>query len=176
MCWFVMTPAPSHGQNSGEASVANLDALRHASGATPTADLRLAMQKTMQNHAAVFRNSESLSQGCVKVDEHFKQLRDDIKVRAAGWKCRHDHKRASLLSRDGNKCASLSSRHGNKRALLSCRQGNKRALLSCRHDNKRVLVALMSWQQTRVVLTNAGVAAVSAEVARAPQMPLLSVC
>ena len=41
--------------SAGEASVANLDKLRFANGSTPTAALRLAMQKTMQNHAAVFR-------------------------------------------------------------------------------------------------------------------------
>ena len=41
--------------NAGEASVANIDKLRYANGATPTAAQRLKMQKTMQNHAAVFR-------------------------------------------------------------------------------------------------------------------------
>ena len=32
-------------QNAGEASVANLDKMRYANGSTPTADLRLRMQK-----------------------------------------------------------------------------------------------------------------------------------
>ena len=41
--------------NAGEASVANIDKLRYNNGSTPTAALRLAMQKTMQQHAAVFR-------------------------------------------------------------------------------------------------------------------------
>ena len=41
-----------------QASVANLDKVRFASGSTPTADLRLRMQKTMQHHAAVFRDGE----------------------------------------------------------------------------------------------------------------------
>ena len=41
--------------NAGEASVANIDKLRFANGSTPTAAQRLKMQKTMQNHAAVFR-------------------------------------------------------------------------------------------------------------------------
>ena len=44
--------------NAGEASVANLDKMRFANGSTPTAQLRLAMQKTMQNHAAVFRTGD----------------------------------------------------------------------------------------------------------------------
>ena len=44
--------------NAGEASVANLDKLRFADGSTPTAELRLTMQKTMQTHAAVFRTGD----------------------------------------------------------------------------------------------------------------------
>ncbi|WP_146587067.1 succinate dehydrogenase flavoprotein subunit [Puniceibacterium confluentis] len=39
------------------------DGLRHATGAIPTADLRLEMQKTMQRDAAVFRESATLSHG-----------------------------------------------------------------------------------------------------------------
>ena len=68
-------------QNAGETSVANLDQLRHANGNTSTADLRLKMQKTMQNHAAVFRNSESLKEGCQKMDTHFKEMIEDVKVK-----------------------------------------------------------------------------------------------
>ena len=41
-----------------QASVANLDKTRFSAGNTPTADLRLRMQKTMQHHAAVFRDGE----------------------------------------------------------------------------------------------------------------------
>ena len=44
--------------NAGEASVANVDKMRFASGEIPTADLRLKMQKTMQTHAAVFRTGD----------------------------------------------------------------------------------------------------------------------
>ena len=43
--------------SAGAASVANLDAKRHAKGARPTAAIRLDMQKTMQAHAAVYRTS-----------------------------------------------------------------------------------------------------------------------
>jgi succinate dehydrogenase / fumarate reductase flavoprotein subunit len=39
------------------------DGLRHATGAVPTADLRLEMQKTMQAHAAVFRTADVLKEG-----------------------------------------------------------------------------------------------------------------
>ncbi|MDD9797858.1 MAG: succinate dehydrogenase flavoprotein subunit, partial [Alphaproteobacteria bacterium] len=48
------TPAP-FAQNEGEAAIARLDHFRHAAGQTPTANLRLAMQKTMQENCAVFR-------------------------------------------------------------------------------------------------------------------------
>jgi succinate dehydrogenase / fumarate reductase flavoprotein subunit len=39
------------------------DGLRHANGATPTAELRLEMQRTMQSDAAVFRAEETLAAG-----------------------------------------------------------------------------------------------------------------
>jgi succinate dehydrogenase flavoprotein subunit len=50
-------------------ALSRLDRLRHASGGTPTAQLRIAMQKTMQTDAAVFRSAESLREGCRKIDE-----------------------------------------------------------------------------------------------------------
>ena len=43
------------------------DGLRYAKGAIPTADLRLQMQKTMQEDAAVFRTAETLSNGVEKM-------------------------------------------------------------------------------------------------------------
>ena len=64
------------GVNAGESSVANLDKLRYANKNIPTAALRLKMQKVMQNHAAVFRNGESLNEGIVKLNECYKQLKD----------------------------------------------------------------------------------------------------
>ncbi len=39
------------------------DSIRNAQGGTPTAELRLEMQKTMQRDAAVFRTAETLKQG-----------------------------------------------------------------------------------------------------------------
>ncbi len=41
-----------------EAALDRLDRRRHAKGGTPTAELRLSMQRTMQTHAAVFRTSQ----------------------------------------------------------------------------------------------------------------------
>ncbi|XP_037080082.1 succinate dehydrogenase [ubiquinone] flavoprotein subunit, mitochondrial-like [Pollicipes pollicipes] len=63
-------------ENAGEASVANLDTLRHADGITPTANLRMQMQKTMQNHAAVFRTGEVLQEGCNKMAEVYENMED----------------------------------------------------------------------------------------------------
>jgi len=62
--------------NAGEASIANLDKLRHANGSISTADLRLKMQKSMQNHAAVFRTGEVLHAGVKEMDSIYKQMKD----------------------------------------------------------------------------------------------------
>nr|XP_017001128.2 succinate dehydrogenase [ubiquinone] flavoprotein subunit, mitochondrial [Drosophila takahashii] len=72
-------PAPTLKENAGEASVANLDKLRHANGQITTADLRLKMQKTMQHHAAVFRDGPILQDGVNKMKEIYKQFKD-VKV------------------------------------------------------------------------------------------------
>ena len=50
-------------KGAGDNAVARLDRFRHASGGTPTAELRLAMQKVMQEDCAVFRTGEVLAQG-----------------------------------------------------------------------------------------------------------------
>jgi len=67
---------PEFPQNAGEASVANIDKLRFSSGTTSTADLRLSMQKTMQQHAAVFRTGDVLKEGCEKLDKLVGQMSD----------------------------------------------------------------------------------------------------
>lgn len=54
-------------QSSVDAAFERFDALRYASGAIPTADLRLEMQKTMQSDAAVFRTSATLTEGVEKM-------------------------------------------------------------------------------------------------------------
>ncbi|KAJ8020625.1 Succinate dehydrogenase [ubiquinone] flavoprotein subunit, mitochondrial [Holothuria leucospilota] len=70
---------PEIKQNAGEASVANLDKLRHAEGSVPTAELRMEMQKVMQNNAAVFRTGETLKEGCQLLDKVYDGL-SDIKL------------------------------------------------------------------------------------------------
>ncbi|MEO7937476.1 MAG: succinate dehydrogenase flavoprotein subunit [Burkholderiaceae bacterium] len=59
-----------------EPALAHLDRLRHADGGTPTAQLRLQMQKTMQADAAVFRTADTLDEGCSKIDAINAQLAD----------------------------------------------------------------------------------------------------
>jgi len=67
---------PELPQNAGEASVANIDKLRFSSGGTSTAELRMAMQKTMQTNAAVFRTGPVLKEGCEKMAGLVKQMSD----------------------------------------------------------------------------------------------------
>jgi succinate dehydrogenase / fumarate reductase flavoprotein subunit len=55
------------------------DAVRHANGSTPTADLRLEMQKTMQADAAVFRTDKTLAEGVQKMTRIAEKMAD-IKV------------------------------------------------------------------------------------------------
>jgi succinate dehydrogenase / fumarate reductase flavoprotein subunit len=54
-------------KDAGETSIARLDRLRHASGGRPTAEIRLDMQRAMQDHAAVFRTGEVLAEGVAQI-------------------------------------------------------------------------------------------------------------
>ena len=60
-------PIPSLNPHSVDAAIARFDRIRHSSGSVPTAELRLLMQKTMQEYAAVFRSNESLTEGMTKM-------------------------------------------------------------------------------------------------------------
>lgn len=53
--------------NAGEHSVARLEKFKAAAGTRGTAEIRLDLQRAMQEHCAVFRTEESLSQGVAKV-------------------------------------------------------------------------------------------------------------
>ncbi len=71
-CAGVVEPGSSHPplNNSAEDTLLlRLDKLRHASGSEPTADIRLRMQRVMQNNAAVFRTGEILEEGCKLIGE-----------------------------------------------------------------------------------------------------------
>jgi succinate dehydrogenase / fumarate reductase, flavoprotein subunit len=64
-------PGAPHRPFSGDDGTRALDRLdhyRHAQGGTTTAKLRMDMQKTMQDHAAVFRTGDVLKEGVQKID------------------------------------------------------------------------------------------------------------
>jgi succinate dehydrogenase / fumarate reductase flavoprotein subunit len=52
------------------------ETLRNANGSTPTADIRLAMQRTMQKYAAVFRSGDTLAEGKAKISQVFDSFSD----------------------------------------------------------------------------------------------------
>jgi len=59
--------APATNKAEVDRALDRFDGLRNASGAVPTADLRLEMQKTMQADAAVFRTDKTLAEGVAKM-------------------------------------------------------------------------------------------------------------
>jgi succinate dehydrogenase / fumarate reductase flavoprotein subunit len=60
-------------------AMSRFDDIRHADGGTPTAELRLEMQKTMQADAAVFRTDKTLAEGVEKMQGVAGKM-DDLKV------------------------------------------------------------------------------------------------
>jgi succinate dehydrogenase / fumarate reductase flavoprotein subunit len=66
-------------KDAGELSITRLDHFRNADGGTPTAEIRLAMQRTMQADCAVFRTDESLAEGVRNIDVDYRRM-TDIKV------------------------------------------------------------------------------------------------
>ncbi len=74
-----VTPGENHAdlpKGAGDNALARLDRYRNAKGNTPTAQIRLAMQKAMQEDAAVFRTGETLEKGRKRIDEIYKTLGD----------------------------------------------------------------------------------------------------
>jgi succinate dehydrogenase / fumarate reductase flavoprotein subunit len=64
---------------AGESSLARFDKTRNAKGGTKVAELRDTLQRTMQGHAAVFRNSKSLTEGVEKMQKLWSG-RDDMSI------------------------------------------------------------------------------------------------
>jgi succinate dehydrogenase / fumarate reductase flavoprotein subunit len=64
---------------AGEATLDRFDRARHAKGGTKVAELRLDMQRTMQAHAAVFRNSKTMARGVAEMQRVWRGL-DDMSV------------------------------------------------------------------------------------------------
>jgi succinate dehydrogenase / fumarate reductase flavoprotein subunit len=56
------------------------DRLRHAKGRTPTAEIRLNMQRTMQHHAGVFRTGPLMDEGKSKLKTIWSSFGDEVRV------------------------------------------------------------------------------------------------
>lgn len=67
-------------EDEGMESLQNLDNLRYREGAAPTAEIRNELQQAMQEHAAVYRDEQSLKDGVVKVDAVVKKFNEDVMV------------------------------------------------------------------------------------------------
>jgi len=75
----VVEPDQTHKElpkGAGEDSLARLDRLRHAKGASPTAAIRLKMQRAMQEDCAVFRTGEVLQQGIQRIEAVWRSMPD----------------------------------------------------------------------------------------------------
>jgi succinate dehydrogenase / fumarate reductase flavoprotein subunit len=75
----LVQPNSKHGKVVAEAddkAVSRLDHYRHAAGGSPTAEIRLDMQRTMQADCAVFRDTKSLRDGVEKIDKVNARLQD----------------------------------------------------------------------------------------------------
>lgn len=88
-CAELLTPGEKQRElpaNSADAAIARLDRFRNADGGTPTADLRLQMQKVMQNNCAVYRTGEVLEEGRKLIAEVFAGTDDiDVTDRSLVW-------------------------------------------------------------------------------------------
>ena len=73
-------------KDAGESAISRLDRLRQASGARPTAELRLEMQKIMQSDAAVFRTAASLQEGTARLARTMRSFSDvGVRDRSLIW-------------------------------------------------------------------------------------------
>jgi succinate dehydrogenase / fumarate reductase, flavoprotein subunit len=85
----MMKPGGSHAplpKDSADMALTRLDGFRHAKGSTPTSQIRLSMQKAMQKHAAVFRDTEILAEGKRQIDVVYQNMADiGIKDRSLVW-------------------------------------------------------------------------------------------
>ena len=82
----VITPGEPHktlGEEAGQNAIDRLDKIRHSKGPLSTSEIRGKMQRTMQNHAAVFRTEETLLEGVEEIHKVFDSY-DDISIKDRG--------------------------------------------------------------------------------------------
>jgi succinate dehydrogenase / fumarate reductase flavoprotein subunit len=75
----LVQPGTAHAplpDSAGEPAIARLDRIRHAKGGRKTAEIRTEMQRTMQDHCAVFRTADVLRDGVGKIDRVVKSFAD----------------------------------------------------------------------------------------------------
>ena len=85
----LLKPGMKHNElpkGSEEFALGRLDHFRNAKGARPTAEVRADMQKTMQRHCAVFRDSALLAEGVKHMQDVYKGFQDvGIQDRSLIW-------------------------------------------------------------------------------------------
>ncbi len=78
----LIKPQSAHAElpkDSADLALTRLDHFRNANGGSPTAEVRTEMQRTMSQHAAVFRTDELMAEGKVKLAKTYERMQD-IKV------------------------------------------------------------------------------------------------
>ena len=85
----LVSPGQSHAAmpaNAGQNAIDRLDHFRNANGSTPTSELRLEMQRTMQENCAVFRSGEVLEEGCHRMRKVVEGMSDiSVSDRSLIW-------------------------------------------------------------------------------------------
>ncbi len=88
-CAEIVKPGKRHkplANEAGDLALSRIDKYRNAKGGLKTAEVRLSMQRVMQNHAAVFRTGESLQEGVVKLDKVIASFADvSVSDRGLVW-------------------------------------------------------------------------------------------
>jgi len=84
-----VTPGARHKSlpaNAGENAIARLDKYRNAKGSSKTSEIRLEMQKAMQNHCAVFRTQEVMEEGIESLNKTWEGMKDiQVSDRSMVW-------------------------------------------------------------------------------------------
>ena len=80
------TPHKPLSPTAADAAIARFDRIRNAKGSLKTAEIRNSMQRTMQDHCAVFRTSQVLAEGVTKINEIAKSFSEvQITDRSLVW-------------------------------------------------------------------------------------------